>query len=52
MQTEAVATSLYDPYLPYLPEKEELNKLDGLLAEMVAKAQDELGRLAPKTQQE
>jgi hypothetical protein len=44
MPTEAAAPSPYDIYLP---EKEELNRLDSLLSDMVAKAQAELERLRP-----
>jgi hypothetical protein len=37
-----------DLYLPYLPEEEELDRLDALLADMLAKSQRELDRLAPQ----
>jgi hypothetical protein len=51
MLTEDAATSLYDVYLPYLPENEELNQLEALLSEMLAKTQSELDRLRQATQQ-
>jgi hypothetical protein len=39
--------SLHEVYLPYLPEQDELDRLDALLTEMLAKSQAELDRLAP-----
>ncbi len=47
MPTEALAPTPYDIYLPYLPEKEELDWLDALLSDMLAKTQAELDRLTP-----
>jgi hypothetical protein len=38
--------SLYDVYLPYMPEREELERLDSLLTEMLAKSQAELDRVS------
>jgi hypothetical protein len=51
MLTEAPAVNPHDVYLPYLPEKEELDRLDILLAEILAKAQAELERLKPAVAQ-
>jgi hypothetical protein len=51
MPTEAPAPSPYDTYLPYLPEKEELDRLDTLLSHMLATAQAELERLSPAVAQ-
>jgi hypothetical protein len=39
--------SLYDVYLPYMPEKEELERLDALLTDMLTRTQAELDRLSP-----
>jgi hypothetical protein len=39
--------SVSDVYLPYLPEKEELDRLDSLLTDMLARTQCELDRLTP-----
>jgi hypothetical protein len=41
------ASSAHDVYLPYLPEREELDRLEALLAEMLVKSQSELDRLSP-----
>jgi hypothetical protein len=40
--------NLYDVSLPYLPDREEVDRLDALLADMLAKSQAELDRLAPR----
>jgi hypothetical protein len=37
--------SLYDVYLPYLPEQEELERLDALLTDMLSRTQAELDRV-------
>lgn len=37
--------SLGDVYLPYLPEKEGVDRLDSLLTEMLVRTQSELDRL-------
>ena len=50
MLTEAAASNLYDVNLHYLPEMEELERLDALLVNMLAKAQAELERLSPQEQ--
>jgi hypothetical protein len=39
-------SSPYDVYLPHLPEREELDRLEALLSEMLMKAQSELERLS------
>ena len=48
METDGLhSASLHDVYLPYLPEQEELERLDALLGEMLAASQAELDRLPP-----
>jgi hypothetical protein len=42
-------SSPYDVYLPFLPEKEELERLDALLTNMLARTQGELDRLTPRS---
>ncbi len=50
MQTEVAATNPYDVHLSSLPEIEELERLEALLVNMLAKAQAELERLSPQEQ--
>jgi hypothetical protein len=50
MQTEVAATNPYDVHLSCPPEMEELERLDALLMDMLAKAQAELERLSPQEQ--
>jgi hypothetical protein len=40
--------SMYDVYLPYLPERAELDRLDSLLTEMLVRTQAELDRRTPR----
>jgi hypothetical protein len=49
MQTEAAPPTPNDVSLHSLPEKEELERLDALLSEMVARTQAELERLSQRT---
>ncbi len=41
-------SNLYDVYLPYLPDREEVERLDAFLAVMLAGTQAELDRLTPQ----
>jgi hypothetical protein len=50
MQTEVAATNPYDVHLSSLPEIEELERLEALLVNMLAKTQAELERLSPQEQ--
>jgi hypothetical protein len=51
MQQQVAATSPFDVYLRYLPEREDLDRLEALLSEMLMKAQSELARLSPPPQE-
>jgi hypothetical protein len=48
MQSEGTATDLYDMYRRHLPDREDLERLDTMLSDMLARTQSELDRLAPK----
>jgi hypothetical protein len=47
MPQHVTATSPYDVYRPYLPEREDLDRLEALLSQMLMSAQSELDRLSP-----